>query len=75
VPGVSPLTPLARVKTGDKILIMTEEMRAKLIEANRERIIALPDYVLPAGESETQTNHNLASPNDLRDQHFPMHWR
>jgi hypothetical protein len=29
--------------TGDKILVLDEEMRAKLIAANRERIMALPD--------------------------------
>jgi hypothetical protein len=49
------------------ILVLTEEARAKLIAANRERIMALPDSTdfTPAGEAigERCTN-DLPSPSD-----------
>jgi hypothetical protein len=42
------------VDTGDKILVMTEELRAKLIAAHREEILALPvDAPTGAPDSES----------------------
>ena len=43
------------IDTGDKILVLTEEARRKLMAANRERIMALPDSfdTTPIGEVAT----------------------
>jgi hypothetical protein len=55
------------VENGDNILVMTEELRAKLMAANRERIMALPDSIdfTPAGEPNVQRcTNDLPSPSD-----------
>jgi hypothetical protein len=39
----TPGTGSVNVDTGDKILVMTEELRAKLIAAHREAILDMPD--------------------------------
>jgi hypothetical protein len=62
-PGTGPMN----IDTGNKILVLTEEARAKLMEANRQRIMALPDTIeaefmrledTPVADSEAQRNHN-----------------
>jgi hypothetical protein len=45
------------VDNAEKVLVLTEEARAKLMAANRERIMALPDYIdtTPVGVSHSGT--------------------
>ncbi len=47
---------------GSNVLVLTEEMRAKLMAANRERIMALPDYLMPAADPQLATLQESDTP-------------